>query len=171
MGKYKELLKLILIFIISIATYISLFIFCLPKVLDILWCVLLQLIGLPLSLFFFVFFHELGHFVFGKISGYEFVLFRIGPFEWKKENEKIKFSVMPQNMMILGQCLMSPPKPKKKVKPKFFLYNAGGLIFSYIQCILSYLAIVCFLFTTLNPLSFASFIHHKINSFVAGCIK
>ena len=25
---------------------------------------------------------------------------------------------------------MLPPKPKKKKQPKFFLYNAGGLIFS-----------------------------------------
>ena len=45
-------------------------------------------------------------------------------------------------MMILGQCLMSPPKPKKKKTPKFFLYNAGGLIFSYIQCITSILIVL-----------------------------
>lgn len=142
MRKYKELLKLILISLISIVVYVLLFLLYLPIKLDILWCILLQLLGLPLSLFFFVFFHEFGHFVFGKISGYEFVTFKVGPFEWKNDDGKIKFNIVPQNMMILGQCLMSPPKPKKKKTPKFFLYNAGGLIFSYLQCITSILIVL-----------------------------
>lgn len=148
MKKYKELFKLISIFAISILIYIGLFLLCIPRKLDILWCILLQILGLPLSVFFFVFFHELGHFVFGKISGYEFVSFKVGPFEWKKENEKIKFYVIPQNMLILGQCLMAPPKPKKKGQPKFYLYNAGGLIFSYI------LDIILILLVLLIPINY-----------------
>ena len=142
MKKYKELFKLKLIIIISILLYIGLLLVCLPKGLNILWFILLQIIGLPLSLFFFVSFHEFGHFVFGCISGYEFVSFKVGPFEWKKENDKICFRIMPQNMLVLGQCLMGPPKPKKKELPKFYLYNAGGLIFSYFQNIIFVLLII-----------------------------
>ena len=142
MKKNKELLKFILIVLISIGFYIGLLLLCLPKGLNILWFVLLQLIGFPLGLFFFVFFHEFGHFIFGMISGYEFVSFKVGPFEWKKESEKLVFNVIPQNMLVLGQCLMAPPKPKKKKQPKFYLYNAGGLIFSYFQNILFILLVV-----------------------------
>jgi hypothetical protein len=142
MKKYKELFKLILTILISFLLYVGLLLLCLPKGLNILWFILLQIIGLPLSLFMFVAFHEFGHFVFGKTSGYEFVSFKVGPFEWKRENEKICFRVVPQNILILGQCLMGPPKPKKKKQPKFYLYNAGGLIFSYSENILFILLII-----------------------------
>ena len=142
MKKYKELLKFILIVVISIAVYIALLLLCLPKGLDILWFCLIQIICLPLSLFIFVFFHEFGHFVFGLISGYEFVSFKVGPFEWKKDNDKVKLNFAWQNTLVLGQCLMAPPKLKKKTQTKFYLYNAGGLIFSYIENIVSILLVL-----------------------------
>lgn len=133
MKKYKGLIFLFGNVFISLLIYIGLFLLELPKGIDILWCVLLQILGAFFGVFFFIFFHEFGHFVFGKISGYEFVFFRVGPLEIKKlDNEKIKVSFSFSNTLVLGQCLMAPPKPQKKKKPKFYLYNAGGLIFSYL---------------------------------------
>jgi hypothetical protein len=70
--------------------------------------------------------------VFGLISGYSLLTFRIGPFEWYRSDGKVVFKLNSLSNFVLGQCLMSPPKLKKKEKPKFFLYNAGGLIFSYL---------------------------------------
>jgi hypothetical protein len=70
--------------------------------------------------------------VFGLISGYSLLTFRIGPFEWYSRDGRVAFKLNPLSNFVLGQCLMSPPKLKKKEKPKFFLYNAGGLIFSYL---------------------------------------
>lgn len=142
MKKNKELLKFILIVVLSVASYLGLLLLFSPKGWNILWFILLQIIGLPLSLFLFVFFHEFGHFIFGKMSGYEFVSFKVGPLEWKQVDGKIKFSIIPQNFFVLGQCLMAPPKPKKKTYPKFYLYNAGGLIFSYLQCVISILIVI-----------------------------
>ncbi|MGG7060755.1 M50 family metallopeptidase, partial [Clostridium tertium] len=51
--------------------------------------------------------HEAGHLVFGLMSGYEFVSFRVGKFTLIKENNKFcikKFTVKGTG----GQCLMMP---------------------------------------------------------------
>ena len=63
-----------------------------------------------------------------SVSNYGFGEFT---FEWYQKNDKTAFRVNPISSFVLGQCLMSPPKWKKKGKIKFYLYNAGGLIFSY----------------------------------------
>lgn len=79
-----------------------------------------------LSFYFTIITHELGHLIFGKISGYKFLSFSAFPFTLQRENGKFrlkKFSLAGA----LGQCLMSPPKLKNNKIPTF-LYNIGGII-------------------------------------------
>jgi len=72
--------------------------------------------------------HEAGHLVFGSVSGYTFVSFRISSFMWIKNGEKISF----RRLSIAGtggQCLMEPPDLKDGRIP-VLLYNFGGSVFN-----------------------------------------
>ena len=115
----------------SIMAYIGLFLICTKYEFNIFLSILFQVIGVVIVLPLFVAFHETGHLVFGLISGYKVLSFKLGPFEWYQKGDKVGFRMNPLTSFALGQCLMSPPKKKKKGRIKFFLYNAGGLIFSY----------------------------------------
>lgn len=73
--------------------------------------------------------HEVGHLVFGLLTGYKFGFLRVLIFVWYKEHDKIKFTVSLKMMKVaLGQCLMIPPENEKDFK--FVLYNLGGDIFN-----------------------------------------
>ena len=74
--------------------------------------------------------HELGHLIFGLITGYKFSSFRIGNTCFMKENGKIKIRRMgiPGTA---GQCLMLPPELKEGKIP-YKLYNLGGCLFNLI---------------------------------------
>ena len=130
--KYKGLFIFMSLILLMISIYIGLFLLCSNCALNGWLVALCQFIGFVLVLPLFVAIHEAGHMVFGLFTGYALLTYKVGPFEWYKKDDKIKFRVNPLSSMVLGQCLMIPPKPKKKVKPKFYLYNAGGLIFSYL---------------------------------------
>lgn len=133
MRKYKSLIIFLSMLIFSILCYIGLILLTINNDINVFVSIVLQAIGLILVIPLFIAVHEGGHMVFGLISGYSLMSYKIGPFEWYKKDEKIAFRVNSLSGVVLGQCLMIPPKPKKKVKPKFFLYNAGGLIFSYLM--------------------------------------
>ena len=92
---------------------------------------------------FHVIIHEAGHLVFGLLSGYEFVSFRIGSLTLIKENGKFrikKFSIPGT----AGQCLMMPPEGKEYDCP-YFLYNLGGILTNAIFSII--FLIICLTFT------------------------
>ena len=70
--------------------------------------------------------HEAGHLVFGLLTGYRFISFRVFSFMWMKEKGRIRF----RRMSLAGtggQCLMAPPDMKEGQFP-FMLYNFGGAI-------------------------------------------
>ena len=136
MKKYRILIILISIIVISILCYIGLFLICSLYEFNLFLAILFQLIGLIIVLPVFVAVHEAGHMVCGFISGYRLLSYKVGPFEWYQKEDKVAFRINPLSSVVLGQCLMSPPKPKKNVKTKFYLYNAGGLIFSYLLLII-----------------------------------
>ena len=125
----KKLFLLLLPFIITIIALVVTLIIYFPKTkiwLSIAIILASLIIEIPLS----VILHEAGHLVFGLLTGYKLAQFRFLFITITKEEKlKIKFSHM--NLLALGQCVMYPPKYNKKKKPKFFLYNAGGLIFTY----------------------------------------
>ncbi len=81
--------------------------------------------GMLIGFIFAVLIHELGHLVFGFITGYKFISFKILCFNiYKKGTIKIMYD--PFTLAIPGQCLMKPNNRR------YALYNLGGLIFSYI---------------------------------------
>lgn len=74
--------------------------------------------------------HELGHLVFGLLSGYRFLSFQV--FGFVIVNEDSRLRVKRYNMAgALGQCLMLPPEHKGDDVP-VVAYNAGGVVFNLI---------------------------------------
>lgn len=71
--------------------------------------------------------HELGHLVFGLLTGSRFSSFRLLSLVWYKENGKLLFKKSGTRFM-LGQCLMAPPA--READFRFVLYNLGGGIFN-----------------------------------------
>lgn len=89
--------------------------------------------------------HEAGHLIFGLLSGYKFVSFRIFNYTFIKENGKIhikKFSIAGTG----GQCLLTPPdRPFNEIPT--VLYNLGGVIANFVVLIL----LLPVLWTDINP--------------------
>lgn len=104
--------------------------------------IILYIIAL-ISFMFHIIIHEAGHLIFGLLSGYKFVSFRIGSLTLIKENGKLslkKFSIPGT----AGQCLMMPPEGKEYDCP-YFLYNLGGILLNVIVSII--FLIISFVFT------------------------
>lgn len=77
--------------------------------------------------------HEAGHLVFGLLSGYKFISFRIGNIMIIRESGKLRIKLY--NVVGTGgQCLMMPP-PWKENMP-YRLYNFGGCIMNFIASII-----------------------------------
>ncbi len=97
---------------------------------------LMILPGLVIGFILAVLIHELGHLFFGLLSGYKFTSFKFLFIKiFKKDKLKIVFEKF--YLAMPGQCLMKP------TNKKYFLYNLGGLIFTYI---LSVFLLLLFLF-------------------------
>ena len=80
-----------------------------------------------IGLFISIIIHEVGHLLFGLLSGYQFSSFRIGNLMWYKSEDQLKlttFSIPGTG----GQCLMLPPNDEE-ILP-YFWYNAGGGLFN-----------------------------------------
>lgn len=83
--------------------------------------------------------HEAGHLVFGLLTGYEFVSFRVGSLTiYKKDGryKKANFTFPGTG----GQCLMNPPEYNDGKFPSF-LYNIGGVAMNLAVSALALLAI------------------------------
>lgn len=73
-------------------------------------------------------FHEAGHYLFGRLTGYTFVSFRIGDFTWIREKESGKLLLKKYKLPGTGgQCLMMPPK-EDEAGNVFVLYHMGGVL-------------------------------------------
>lgn len=105
---------------------------------------LLEILNLAIILFIFligyiihVLIHELGHLIFGLLSGYKFVSFRVGSFTIIREEGEFKvkrFNIPGTG----GQCLMMPPE-KKDGKFPFVIFNMGGVLLNLIVALLTLL--------------------------------
>lgn len=79
--------------------------------------------------------HELGHWLFGCISGYRFVSFRIGNLTWIRGRDgHIHFKRMTM-IGTGGQCLLSPPDMTEKGIP-VVLYNYGGCLLNFVVSVI-----------------------------------
>lgn len=94
----------------------------------------LMLIAMYAAAFLQIIIHETGHLVFGLLSGYRFLSFRIGNQMWVKENGKIRLRKM-SLVGTGGQCLMAPPDMEDGKIP-FFLYNLGGSFMNIISSLI-----------------------------------
>ena len=72
-------------------------------------------------------FHEAGHLVFGLLTGYRLLSYRVGSLLITKKDGKLVFSrySIPGTA---GQCLMD--RPVDRSNRSYFWYNAGGVIFN-----------------------------------------
>ncbi len=94
--------------------------------------------GVLLSLFFAYLFqiliHEGGHLIFGILTGYKFVSFRILNYLIVKENDHIELKRY--NVAgTLGQCLLAPPEWNDNFP--YVLYNLGGVIMNVVSAIIT----------------------------------
>lgn len=73
--------------------------------------------------------HELGHLVFGLVTGYRFLSYRIFTWVVVRENGKIRLKRQTINEA-LAQCLMVPKERWDEENYPFQLYLSGGVIFN-----------------------------------------
>ncbi len=108
--------------------------------------VLGELLVLFVAGYIHIIIHEVGHLLFGLLTGYRFSSFRIGSLMFVKENGKLRF----KRMKVLGtggQCLMLPPEREISEMP-YALYNLGGSIMNVIASVIFAAA---YIFTRDNP--------------------
>lgn len=88
---------------------------------------LLGIVAMALSIPFHLVTHEAGHLIFGLLSGYRFVSFRIGSLTLvrTKRQWKLKRFHIPGTG---GQCLMAPPALDEQGDFPAKLYNLGGIL-------------------------------------------
>ena len=102
-------------------------------------------IVLYIFIFYFAFIiqiiiHEAGHLIFGLLSGYEFISFRVGSITIVKDQGKFKlkkFKIKGTG----GQCLMMP-KTNNYEEINYVLYNLGGILMNFIASIICLLILM-----------------------------
>ena len=93
--------------------------------------IILLLIAGVIAFILHIIVHEAGHLVFGLLSGYKFISFRVFDFKIIKD-ENGKFKIRFERVAGTGgQCLMRPPEYVEG-KFKYKLYLLGGVIFNIV---------------------------------------
>ena len=147
MNKFKSVLKKIMSYIIAmligggIGVFLILFSIKMklnPDHLGVSSFVFFSLVFIFFILAFYlqIIIHEGGHLIFGLLSGYKFVSFRVGSDVLVKyEDEGYKFKKM-SLAGTGGQCLLDPPGKLGDPFP-YKLYNYGGVILNLLTSILA----------------------------------
>lgn len=85
--------------------------------------------------------HELGHVIFGVLTGYQFFSYRFLSFGICKRNGRWKLFRM-HIPGTAGQALLGPPVVKEGEKPPYFWYNFGGvfvnLLLTFVFLLIAY---------------------------------
>ncbi len=105
------------------------------------------LIGVILAVYLQIIAHEGGHLIFGLLTGYRFVSFRIDSFILYKKRGKFhvgRYALAGTG----GQCLMAPPKMQDKTMP-YVLYNFGGVLLNLLVSGIAFLLLKCFAWNAL----------------------
>lgn len=129
---------------------------------------LVFILALYLSQFLHTVLHEGGHLVFGLITGYSFLSFRVSKVMFVKTDSgiKVKKYSIPGTA---GQCLMLPPDMKDGKIP-YVLYNLGGIISSAvfssaalaIYCCISKDGVIATVLLTFAVMGFVSVLNNAI---------
>jgi len=80
--------------------------------------------------------HEGGHLIFGLLTGYRFLSFRVFSFIVVKKDGKLVWKKL-KVPGTLGQCLMYPPEWKDNEEYPYVWYNMGGGLLNLVFCALS----------------------------------
>lgn len=86
--------------------------------------------------------HEAGHLVMGKLSGYRFVSFRIGPAALVRDEGRLRFMKTGNIAGTGGQCIMLPPDGCEPEKTPIVLYYLGGGLFNILTAVLSFVLLI-----------------------------
>lgn len=81
--------------------------------------------------------HEGGHLVFGLLTGYKYLLFRVGSMTLIKRNNKYEFKKL-SIKGTGGQCILMPPESDDPQKAPFLLYHAGGGLFNLFTALIAF---------------------------------
>lgn len=101
-----------------------------------------QFLLIFLAYFVQVAFHEAGHLLFGWLTGYKFVSYRIG--RWMLVRQQGRFRLKRFHIPGTGgQCLMSPPEVGAEHCP-YLLYGLGGIILNLLTMLLALAWVVLF---------------------------
>lgn len=106
-----------------------------------IFLIIAMFLSLGISCFIQLIIHEAGHLIFGLLSGYKFLSFRIANIMIIKENNKLKFKKF-SLFGTAGQCLLEPPELKNNKMP-VTLYNLGGVLLNTITSLMA-IVIICF---------------------------
>ena len=102
------------------------------------WMVILHLgillLGMLVAILSHTVIHELGHLVFGFLTGYRFCSFRVGRLMLVKVDGRLRLKRLSLTGTG-GQCLMLPP-PMKNGKIPVALYNLGGSLLNFTVALL-----------------------------------
>ena len=96
---------------------------------------IIMILTMFISNYFHIITHEAGHLIFGLLSGYQFVSYRIDSFTFIRYNGKwmLKRYQIPGTC---GQCLMEPPRKDEQGYFPVKLYNFGGIVVNFIFSLL-----------------------------------
>ncbi|MBQ8498086.1 MAG: hypothetical protein IJ489_11625 [Clostridia bacterium] len=124
--------------LVIVILYFAFFVYLLQNITDF---ALILLLAMFLAIPFMVVTHEAGHLIFGLLTGYKFISFRIFSLMLLRENGKFKIRKhkVPGTA---GQCLMAPPQ-KKNGRYPYVLYNLGGIL---VCAVLSFIPMVISVF-------------------------
>lgn len=87
--------------------------------------------------------HEAGHAIFGMLTGYKFLSYRVGSFMWEKgQDGKVRLSRF-SLAGTAGQCLLSPPDYNGGNYP-YVWYNLGGALVNILLAVLAGAALLLF---------------------------
>lgn len=106
-----------------------------------LLALLVFFIFLYLVAFLQIIIHEGGHLIFGKLSGYQFVSFRVASFMLMSDHGRLKLKRY-KLKGTGGQCLMMPPEVTEEYEYSYTLYNLGGVLNNIIFSILGLLLFI-----------------------------
>lgn len=96
-----------------------------------------SIVSLFVSFILTIIIHEAGHLVCGLITGYKYLLFRVGSLSLIKRNNKFefkKFSIQGTG----GQCILMPPDSDDPKNVPCFLYHLGGGLFNFITALIAF---------------------------------
>lgn len=99
---------------------------------DVAWILCLMFIYLAIHIQ--IVFHELGHLLFGYLTGYRFMSIQFRRWLFFERDGKIQFKKLPKTGFF-GQCLMYPPELDNDKMP-YKLYQLGGIFANIIASVL-----------------------------------